>query len=245
MVVLYAVVIVFFIAAAIAVRFYFAVYKRGNSLKYLPSRISQSPDSPLKDKTIYCLGSSITCGLESFKYSFTDYLHYHTGCRIIRDAVPSSTLASGASNSYVNRFNKSFVPDVDIVVIQLSTNDTVFRSKTGSVTPVEQRDGFDAKTTIGAIEYIASQIRLRSKAEIYILASPPFDSPSYSKLVHETKRVCEKWGMGMVDFWNAPVPEEVRNNYKMYMNDVIHPTLAGISLWWGPGVERELCKGKK
>jgi len=65
----------------------------GNGRRDDTRRVRPNPDSPLRGKTIFCLGSSVTAGMSSMGVSFTDCLSRADGCVIIREAVAASTMA--------------------------------------------------------------------------------------------------------------------------------------------------------
>ena len=63
-----------------------------NDKKYSATNVTQREDSPLKGKTIYWLGSSVTYGSASEGESMADYLQALTGCISKKDAVSGTTI---------------------------------------------------------------------------------------------------------------------------------------------------------
>ena len=77
------------IAAALlaALRVFFGLGHPGNAAPYALRRQPRRENSPLRGKTILCLGSSISSGFSSGGVSFLDYLGRIDGCRIL--SLPS------------------------------------------------------------------------------------------------------------------------------------------------------------
>ncbi|MFR3991250.1 MAG: hypothetical protein ACLTY5_00915 [Angelakisella sp.] len=85
--------IISLIAAIIALRVFFGLGHPGNAAPYALRRQLPRDNSPLRGKTILCLGSSISSGFSSGGVSFLDYLARIDGCRIIQETVSATTLA--------------------------------------------------------------------------------------------------------------------------------------------------------
>ena len=85
--------IIILIAAIIALRVFFGLGHPGNAAPYALRRQLPRDNSPLRGKTILCLGSSISSGFSSGGVSFLDYLARIDGCRIIQETVSATTLA--------------------------------------------------------------------------------------------------------------------------------------------------------
>lgn len=93
-------------------------------------RIGEKDGSPLKNKTIYWLGSSVTVGINNHSLSMAEYLAARTGSTSVKDAVSGTTiLDTGAENSksYTSRLVNSERYDtaaaIDAFICQISTND--------------------------------------------------------------------------------------------------------------------------
>ena len=85
--------IIILIAAIIALRVFFGLGHPGNAAPYALRRQLPRDNSPLRGKTILCLGSSISSGFSSGGVSFLDYLARIDGCRIIQETVSATTRA--------------------------------------------------------------------------------------------------------------------------------------------------------
>ena len=89
--------IIIIIAAITALRVFFGLGHPGNASPYALRRQTAKNNSPLRGKTILCLGSSISSGFSSGGVSFLDYLARIDGCRIIQETVSATTLADQAA----------------------------------------------------------------------------------------------------------------------------------------------------
>ena len=85
--------IIILITAIIALRVFFGLGHPGNAAPYALRRQLPRDNSPLRGKTILCLGSSISSGFSSGGVSFLDYLARIDGCRIIQETVSATTRA--------------------------------------------------------------------------------------------------------------------------------------------------------
>ena len=85
--------ILILITAIIALRVFFGLGHPGNAAPYALRRQLPRDNSPLRGKTILCLGSSISSGFSSGGVSFLDYLARIDGCRIIQETVSATTRA--------------------------------------------------------------------------------------------------------------------------------------------------------
>lgn len=102
----------------------FGVFNHGNHGEYSLENTETIQDSPIKDKTVIFLGSSVTYGYGSMGVSFADYLEKTDGIHAIKEAVSGTTLVDIKDNSYVSRM-KTIDKNIkaDAFVCQLSTND--------------------------------------------------------------------------------------------------------------------------
>ena len=98
--------IIILIAAIIALRVFFGLGHPGNAAPYALRRQLPRDNSPLRGKTILCLGSSISSGFSSGGVSFLDYLARIDGCRIIQETVSATTLADRGYFSYLKRLRR-------------------------------------------------------------------------------------------------------------------------------------------
>lgn len=214
----------------------------GNAEAYHLDRVEALKDSPLEDKNILFLGSSVTKGACSLDVSMADYIEKLDGCNVTKEAVSGTTLATVKGNSYVERLKKIDTGiSFDLLVCQLSTNDASQNVALGSVNDSMDMDSFDTDTVIGAIEYIIAYAKETWGCEVVFYTGTKYDSDNYQAMVDGLYGMQEKWGIGIIDLWNdAEMNAVSEDNYKLYMYDPIHPTQAGYLLWWTPKMEEYL-----
>ena len=189
-----------------------------NDEKYAVSNVEQRENSPLKGKTIYWLGSSVTYGSASQSESMADYLAALTGCTSKKDAVSGTTIfddnktADTGINSYTRRLTNSKVFDktekVDAFVCQISTNDARNDrlTKRGFLTHEDkiEVDDFDLATTIGGIEYIIAYVTSTWGCPVYFYSGSYFGDTgdrkstnptgtNYAKLIEDVYAIADKW----------------------------------------------------
>lgn len=206
-------------------------YLPGNSRKYSLNSV-ETIDSPLRNKKILFLGSSVTFGFGSLGESIVDYLWKRDGVAAVKDAENGTTLVDNGENSYVARFDEELNDDApDMLVLQLSTNDATHNQKLGEI------DTFDTQTITGAIEYIIKSAKEKWHCPILIYTNPYFDNVLYKKMVERTHELAKKWNVSVLDFYNDP---DIQNQDDLYMADEIHPTRAGYLEKWLPKFEAKL-----
>lgn len=236
------------IAAALlaALRVFFGLGHPGNAAPYALRHQPRWENSPLRGKTILCLGSSISSGFSSGGVSFLDYLGRIDGCRIIQETVSATTLADRGHYSYLKRLRRRMArmgQPPDYFICQLSTNDATFRSVPGKISRSRRPEDFDVSTTVGGIEAVLATVREAWDCPVIFYTAARYDNPRYHKLVNLLVELREKWDFTLLDLWhdtafNALSPEE----RALYMNDAIHPTMAGYLRWWLPQFERVLAE---
>ena len=218
-------------------------FRHGNGREYSPSRLEPDPESPLAGKTIFCLGSSVTGGLSSCGISFVDYIARLGGCTMIKEAVSASTLADISSRSYLRRLRRhpAVKRPIDCFLCQLSTNDATFYSALGRVSESFDPNDFDTKTSVGGMEAIIAFVRETWGCPIVFFTGTRYDNPRYHKLVNQLLRLEEKWGITVIDRWHDEAMDRLtQEERRLYMNDDVHPTMAGYLLWWTPVIQRKL-----
>ncbi len=238
----------------------------GNEEQYSVERSLKQTKSPLKGKTFFWLGSSITYGFGSKGESMADFIaRRNNGCSY-KSAISGTTLAEiaydpedadnpwkhlgreeeslaeTAAQSYVKRLAE-FPKDVrpDVFIIQVSTNDSQFPEQYQG--RLSEKEDFDIHTTFGAMEFLVSSIKKTWNCPVMFYTSPLLDSENYLAMVEATKKLCEKWKIDSLDM-NGDVKfnEEGRENYDLYMVDLVHPNRAGYALWWTPAFEKKLTE---
>lgn len=219
------------------------LFNKGNADKYSVKR-SEMYNNNLKGKTIIFLGSSVTYGFASKGESFADYLEKQDGIVSVKEAVSGTTLVDDKKNSYVSRL-KEIDKDInaDAFICQLSTNDATQDKPLGEVSEGFEIDTFDTHTVTGAMEYIIAYAKEAWDCPVVFYTGTKYDSENYQKMVDVLLKLREKWNIGVIDLWNNEEMNSVSDeDYKLYMNDDIHPTRKGYKEWWTPVFREYLQK---
>ena len=153
----------------------------GNGEKYSLDNAAPNADSPIEDKTVLFLGSSVTYGSASGGVSFADYIGKRDGCTVIKSAVSGTTLVESGINSYVSRLKKLDTEKVDLFVCQLSTNDASQKKELGKIIESKNLNDFDTKTIAGAIEYIICYSKEKWNCPVIFYTNPRYDSDLYGR----------------------------------------------------------------
>lgn len=246
----------------------------GNSEEY--SAINCKPvQNALTGKTFYWLGSSVTLGMESGEEAVADFIAARSGAKCIKEAVSGTTLIDEpykkffkSYDSYVTRLKNTSKFDkdekVDAFFCQISTNDAKsrFAAQRGAVTAadVTDKDKFDVKTSIGAMEYIIAYVVETWNCPVYLFSNARFDDEGkraskdpkgseYAALVEETQAVADKWNdmdgitVKVIDLFNDEQFNAISDaDYDFYMHDAVHPYKAGYLKWWTPAFEKILLE---
>ncbi len=218
-----------------------AVGYQGGSIK----NESTDPSDVLSGKNIVWLGSSVTYGYGSDGYSMADAIqdrHKNTTC--YKYAISGTTLVNEDATSYVARMKRDIHPDtkIDLLVVQLSTNDASQNKPLGALSESMLMKDFDDKTVIGAMETIIAYARETWHCPVVFYTGTKYDSAPYGAMVQALYKVVEKWEIGLVDLWGDAQMSSVLGTakYKTYMKDQIHPTKEGYVKWWTPKFEEKL-----
>ncbi len=220
-------------------------FRPGNGPAYDPKQVHPDPASPLRGKTIFCLGSSVTAGMAARGVSFVDYMAKIDGCTMIEEAVAASTLADRGPRSYLRRLRRhpATKHPIDCFLCQLSTNDATFRSSIGQISDSFDPADFDVKTTVGGMEAIIAFAEKTWNCPVVFYTGTRYDNPRYHKLVNLLLELQEKWGIEVIDLWHdGEMCRVSETDYKLYMNDGVHPTKAGYLHWWTPAIQKQLYK---
>ena len=221
---------------------------KGNTDLYSVAQTPEVGSSPLKGKTIFWLGSSVTEGASAGGESMVDFIGKKYAIHTIKEAVSGTTLATYKDNSYVERLDAYLAsPDraevVDAFVCQLSTNDTSHSAEFGQVFPdfITDPAAFDTASTFGAIEYIIARVRETWDCPIYFYTNPPTGNPAYGTMVKGLYQIAEKWNVTVIDLYSDEAFNDITEAERaLYMSDPIHPTKAGYREWWLPKFEEAL-----
>lgn len=232
-------------------------------------------DSPLKGKHIGYLGSSITVGMKSENIAFPDYIGRRTGSRTIKQAVSGGTLAYKQSDadhdyheniSYLSQLLDQDGPlcnsrnGIDLLLVQLSTNDTMMDISLGGLTGDYITISFDYSTVYGAIEAIVSTVYVRWDCPVMFYTNPYIQKEEYSHLDEAAQKeiyqnlvvkygamvsalydIQKKWKFGIIDLWNEPSFKAIDLDLKKYyMADMIHPYKSGYLFWYTLYIQKEM-----
>lgn len=220
----------------------FGFFNRGNYGAYSLKNTSAIENSPIKDKTVIFLGSSVTYGYGSMGMSFADFLEKTDGIIAIKEAVSGTTLVDVKDNSYVSRM-KTIDKNIkaDAFVCQLSTNDATKEIPLGEISTSYDINDFDTQTIAGAIEYIISYAQDTWNCPVVFYTQAKYDSDHYAKMVDLLLEIKQKWDITVIDFWNdAEINNITDTQRKLYLIDHIHPTKAGYKEWWLPKFQETL-----
>lgn len=219
-------------------------FASGNDAQYSASSCEVNDNSPIKDKTIIFLGSSVTYGATSGQESFVDYMQRIDGINPIKEAVSGTTLVDNGDSSYVARM-KALDKNIkaDAFVCQLSTNDATKKKPFGEISSSFDMNDFDTATVAGAIEYIIAYAKETYNCPVYFYTGTQYNSSQYQKMVDLLLQIADKWDIEVLDLWNDPDMNAVsKDDYKLYMVNGIHPSKAGYKLWWTPKFQEFLYK---
>lgn len=244
----------------------------GNSDTYNPENVTMKADSPIKGKKLLWLGSSVFQGFGSGKTSPALYIDALDGTISTIEVKGGTFLASidgsigggvagsiSADSSYINRLRNHTAetdPDLDLVVVQLSTNDSKGQCETGVVSDGFDPATFDEVTTTGALEAIIAYAKETWGARVLVITGTYFEDEMtysggqnaeiYKTMIERCHELDEKWGddFTVLDLWhNDAMYENVKTGdalWRSYMSDAIHPTKKGYLEWWGPYIEAQL-----
>ncbi len=183
----------------------------------------------------YFLGSSVTYGHANNGSSFVNEISSSLNAVCVKEAVSGTTLANNGANSYVARMLSSFDKNAkaEQLIVQLSTNDATQNAKRGTIASSKNIEDFDNTTTIGAIEYIIAYAKKTWDCEVTFYTNPKYNNDAYASLVADLYAVQEKWGIGIVDFYNYKDMDALSAaTLSSYMADAIHPNAHGYR-WMG------------
>ena len=218
----------------------------GNADPYNVTHTQPLENSPLEGKTIVFLGSSVTYGAAAKGVSFADYIGARNRCNIVKEAVNGTTLVDEGFSSYISRMKKLDVPNADLFVCQLSTNDATQKKPLGTVSGSDQIGDFDTSTVAGAIESIVAYAKETWGCPVVFYTNPRYESEAYGEMVELLLELSEKWDITIVDMWNDDAFNDItKEQRELYMADAIHPTQAGYLEWWTPEIEKALYQAEE
>ncbi|MBR4163283.1 MAG: SGNH/GDSL hydrolase family protein [Solobacterium sp.] len=226
------------IAVCIAGLFLYIDQLPGNASAYSFEEIEVLENSPLQEKKICVLGSSVTDGMAAKGNAIGEYIAKRFRCDYVKEAVIGTTLADHGFLSYVDRIRKINTEETfDLFICQLSTNDATKKYNLGNT------GSSDVKTITGAIEYIICYVKDTWNCPIVFFTNSKYENDGYEDMVQRVYDLQDKYDIGIIDLWNNPAFNDITDEQrKLYMYDKIHPTMAGYRDWWGPEVEKQLLK---
>lgn len=208
----------------------------GNGEAYDFSHIEPMANSPLEDKTVLFLGSSVTNGAAALHQSIPEYFAARMGCTVIKEAVDGTTLCDNGKTSYIQRMLNNIDPnqEIHLLVCQLSTNDASKGMPLGEF-------GDATSTITGAIEYIIRYAKETWNCPVVFYTNVRFESDAYSAMVGRLREIAERYGAGVLDLWSDDMFNQISEEKRtLYMKDEIHPYKAGYRDWWGPELEKQV-----
>lgn len=199
---------------------------------------------PISGKTIAWLGSSVTFGAQSGAYSMADAIaDNHAATKCLKYAISGTTLVNASDASYVARL-KDIDPDanLDLLIVQLSTNDATQGKTLGTLSNSESLDDFDTTTIYGAMEYIVAYSKQTWNCPVAFYTGTYFESAEYADMVEALKLVQEKWDIDIINLWDNENMKALygTEEYESYMADDVHPNRDGYVSWWTPVFEEYL-----
>lgn len=215
----------------------------GNDAEYDFSLIEPMGNSPMKDKTIFILGSSVALGAFSEQYAVGEYLAARLESDLVKEAVGATKMVDTEDSSYVARMMKNLDPEAecDLFICQLSTNDADPEVALGEISDSTNMEDFDTTTVTGAIEYIIAYAQNTWNCPVVFFTECRYNSDLYDGMVQRLKELGEKWEIGILDLWDNEEFNAISDEEReLYMSDNIHPTKAGYRDWWGPELEKQL-----
>ena len=211
----------------------------GNAEPYNFDTVEFVGGTPLENKRVCVLGSSVVYGYCSQEQSIAENLTARFGCTCTKEAVSGTTLVDSGPLSYVSRLQQlDKTAHYDLFICQLSTNDATKNKPLGAISP---NGAFDTATVTGAMEYIITYAADTWHCPVVFFTGSHYDSAAYDAMVGRLLELQEKYGIGVLDLWTDADFNDLTNEQRaLYMSDNVHPTKAGYRDWWGPELEKQL-----
>lgn len=213
----------------------------GNSKIYNLDKVEPLTSSPLKDKHIGYLGSSVTYGSASQGLSFVEYISKRNECTYIKEAVSGTTLVN-EEDEQLSKQKKTYISrlldidssnNFDMFIVQLSTNDATQKRELGNVTDT------DDTTICGAINYIIDYVKTTWNCPIAFFTNAYYENLEYQNMVNALNQIKDIKNISVIDLYSNEEFNNISNDERsLYMMDKIHPTKAGYLKWWTPEFEK-------
>lgn len=212
----------------------------GNSEEYTLEQVEPLESSPLQGLNICFLGSSVTWGASSLGTSFVEYLAKRNDFTYTKEAVNGTTLVDDKRNSYISRMKKLDAEEAyDLFVVQLSTNDASKKKPLGEL--CGKGAEYDTHTVCGAIEHIISYVSETWHCPVVFYTNCFYEDDLYAEMVDALLHIKEEYGIFVIDFYSDTSFNDISDEQRaLYMEDKIHPTMAGYLEWWTPRFEQDL-----
>ncbi|MCB9498754.1 MAG: SGNH/GDSL hydrolase family protein [Bacillales bacterium] len=200
----------------------------GNDEIFDLKNVKEIKESPIKNKMIAYLGSSVTYGYKSEGVSFVEYIAKRNSLSSIKEAVSGTTLVDNSDVSYYSRLKRMDKNiKIDLFVCQFSTNDAYMK--------------YEIKDIMIALLNIVSYIKNTWGCPVIVYTSPYFESPYYENMVNELKKEKDKLEINLIDMYSDKNFNNIDDNKRnLYMADPVHPTKAGYLFWLTPYMENEI-----
>ncbi len=213
----------------------------------VPEKEETDSKDALSGKTICWLGSSVTYGAKAEGYSMADAIaenHKNTTC--LKYTISGTTLANSDASSYVARMKSDIDTelDMDVMIVQLSTNDAKQGKEMGIMSDSRRMEDFDDATIIGAMEAIIAYTQETWGCPVIFYTGTRYESEEYAAMVEALHRLQDKWGIGVIDLWENEEMTAIIGTeaYDSYMADDTHPNEKGYKEWWAPEFESYLTE---
>lgn len=193
----------------------------------------------LFNKMIVGFGDSIMQGVGNGKKGFLEKLTTHTlnACGVMNKGIGGATVSYTAdtTNSYLMKQITGYFEnfDADIAVINGGVNEAW---STSTYELGEISEGYEAEldttTFAGALEEIFRYFKVTKQVNvIYMTTHKISGADGLKKRMDLALKICNKWGIGVIDFYNAgqiiaDIGDTVNNMY-FYNGDGCHPNDAG------------------
>lgn len=223
-----------------------------NSDQYLPEKQPVNENSPLKDKNLLFVGSSVVYGFGAKHVSFVDYLRTIDQANCIKETYSGSSITYQNESSYLPRLKKYDASShFDVIIIQLSTNDAAQGLSLGDIGDSYDPADFDINSFTGGLESMLAYCRdtWGEDTPVMVFSNTSYKTrpdivETYPPMVEKVKEIDAKWdNMVFLDMWDdAEINDITPEQYSVWMADGIHPMRRGYLEWWLPIFEKALSQ---
>lgn len=179
------------------------------------------------------LGSSVTYGEAAGGYSFVDELERRDGIVPFKEAVSGTTLVTTGKDSYIPRLEGRQETAVDLLVLQIGTNDARLLLPAGDI------DDSAPDTVLGAVSEVLRISAERWGCPVLAYISPRYGNEYYGGIAEKVHLLSATKGIAILDMEDH-LPQD--GEFAAYMADPVHPTRRGYVEWWTPVFESALAE---